>query len=84
MSPTTVCSRNAPSPPPTTTKPVAMPMRTESGSCRARLEPCNSGNDVEPCAHGSLGIVLVRAGIAEIGQYPVAPEIGKEAVKGYT
>ena len=51
---------------------------------RVRLEPCNSGSDIEPCAHGSLGIVLVRAGIAEIGQYPVAPEIGKEAVKGYT
>ena len=49
---------------------------------RARLEPCNSSSDIEPRAHGSLGIVLVRAGIAEIDQYPVAPEIGKEAVKG--
>jgi hypothetical protein len=34
---------------------------------RTRLEPCNSGNDIEPCAHGSLGIVFVGAGIAEIG-----------------
>ena len=49
---------------------------------RGRLEPRNGGNDIEPRAHGSLGIVLVRAGIAEIGQYPVAPEIGKEAVRG--
>ena len=32
--------------------------------------------------HGSLGIVFVRAGIAEIGQYPVAAEIGEEAVIG--
>ncbi|MGA7386985.1 MAG: hypothetical protein WBW99_03525 [Pseudolabrys sp.] len=48
----------------------------------ARLEPCNSGSNIEPRAHGSLGIVLVRTRIAEIGQYPVAPEIGKEAVKG--
>src|SRR6185312_16997799 len=49
---------------------------------RARLEPRNSGNDIERRAHGSLGIVLMRAGIAEIGQYPVTPEVGKEAVKG--
>ena len=48
----------------------------------ARLEPRNSGNDIEPGPHGSLGIVFVRAGIAEIGQYPVASEIGEEAVIG--
>ena len=47
-----------------------------------RLKPRNSGNDIKRRAHGSLGIVLVRAGIAEIGQYPVAPEIGKEAIIG--
>jgi hypothetical protein len=49
---------------------------------RVRLELCNSGGDIECRAHGSLGIVFVRAGIAEIGQYAVAPEIGKEAVIG--
>ncbi|HET7382529.1 MAG TPA: hypothetical protein VFJ59_08090 [Pseudolabrys sp.] len=49
---------------------------------RARLEPCNSGGDIEPRAHGSVGIVLVRAGIAEIGQYPIAPEISKETIIG--
>ena len=57
-------------------------MRTESGSSAGVFEPGNGGNDIERRAHGSLGIVLVRTGIAEIGQYPVAPEIGKEAVKG--
>ena len=48
----------------------------------ARLEPRNSGNDIEPRPHGSLGIVFVRDGIAEISQYPVATELGEEAVVG--
>jgi hypothetical protein len=48
----------------------------------ARLESGNSGNDIKPRPHCSLGIVFVRAGIAEIGQYPVAPELGEEAVIG--
>src|SRR5215468_4358371 len=46
----------------------------------ARLELGNGGNDIEPRPHGSLGIVFMREGIAEIGQYSVAPELGKEAV----
>src|SRR5262249_20332442 len=49
-------------------------------SPRARLELGNGGNDFEPRQHGSLGIVFVRAGIAEIGQYSVAPELGEEAI----
>src|SRR5262249_38784573 len=48
----------------------------------ARLESGNSGNDIEPRPHGSLRIVFVRYGIAEIGQYSVAPELGEEAVIG--
>ncbi len=47
-----------------------------------RLQLRNRGNDFEPRPHGSLGIVFVRARIAEIGQYPVAPEIAEEAVIG--
>src|SRR2546429_7336029 len=47
-----------------------------------RLQLRNRGNDFERGSHGSLGIVFVRAGIAEIGQYPVAPEIAEEAVIG--
>src|SRR5262249_11124819 len=47
-----------------------------------RFELGNRGNDIEPRPHGSLGIVFVRAGIAEIGQYSVAPELGEEAVIG--
>jgi hypothetical protein len=48
--------------------------------CGARLKPRNSGNDIESRPHGSLGIVFVRAGVAEIGQYSVAPELGEEAI----
>src|SRR5262249_22376559 len=48
----------------------------------ARLELGNGGNDIEPRPHGSLSIVFVREGIAEIGQYPVAPELSEEAVIG--
>src|SRR5262249_20228708 len=43
----------------------------------ARLEPRNGGDDIEPRPHGSLGIVFVRDWIAEISQYPVAPELRK-------
>ncbi|MFZ0029231.1 MAG: hypothetical protein WBQ54_12085 [Pseudolabrys sp.] len=49
--------------------------------CR-RLQSCNSGSDIERCTHGSLGIVLVRTGIAEIGQNPVTSKIRNEAVIG--
>src|SRR4029450_2827057 len=44
----------------------------------ARLESGNRGNDIEPCPHGSLGIVFVRDWITGISQYPVAPELGAE------
>ena len=48
----------------------------------ARLKSANSGNDIEPRPHGSLRIVFVRGGIAKIGQYPIAPKLGEEAVIG--
>src|SRR5262249_7294094 len=48
----------------------------------ARLESAYSSNDIEPRLHGSLGIVFVRDWITEISQYPVAPELGQEAVIG--
>src|SRR5262249_29644869 len=48
----------------------------------ARLESAYSSNDIEPRPHGSLGIVFVRDWITEISQYPVAPELGQEAVIG--
>ena len=38
----------------------------------ARLEPRNSGNDIEPRPHGSFRIIFVRDWITEISQYPVA------------
>ncbi len=50
--------------------------------CGARLQPRNRGNDIQSRPHGSLGIVFVRARIAEIGQYPVASKIPDEAVIG--
>ena len=49
---------------------------------RSRLHPRDGSNDVERRAHGTLGIVLVRTRITEIGQYPVAPEIREEAIIG--
>ena len=48
----------------------------------ARLESRNSGDDIERRPHGSLGIIFVRDWITEIGQYPVAAELGEEAVIG--
>src|SRR5262249_42792501 len=45
-------------------------------------ESAYSSNDIEPRPHGSLGIVFVRDWITEISQYPVAPELGQEAVIG--
>ena len=47
-----------------------------------RLELRNCGNDIESRSYGSLGIVFVREGITEISQYPVASELGEEAVIG--
>ena len=52
------------------------------GFSSTSFEPRNSGDDIKPCSYRSLSIVLVCAGIAEIGQYPVSPEIGKETVVG--
>src|SRR5262249_50620342 len=49
---------------------------------RRGIQPCHSSSDIECRAHGSLGIVFVRTRIAELGQYSVATEIGKEAIKG--
>ncbi|HYP36152.1 MAG TPA: hypothetical protein VEQ62_07410 [Stellaceae bacterium] len=84
MSPTTACSRNAPSR-------LRVADHHHAGRDAnanrerfpgARLESRNRGNDIEPRPDGSLGIVFVREGIAEIGQYSVAPELGEEAVIG--
>src|SRR5262249_21260231 len=47
-----------------------------------RFKPRNGRNNIKPRAHGSLGIILVRAGIAEICQYPVAPKLPDEAIIG--
>src|SRR5262245_18228571 len=48
----------------------------------ARLALGNGSNDIEPRPHGSLAIGLVREGMSEIRRYPVAPELGEEAVIG--
>src|SRR5436305_1494790 len=37
----------------------------------ARLEPHDSRNDIKRRSHGPLGVVLMRARIAEIGEYYV-------------
>src|SRR5262245_56446271 len=46
----------------------------------ACLKPRNRGNDIKSRPHGSPSIVFVRAGVAKIGQYPVAPKIPDGAV----
>src|SRR5262249_10770700 len=49
----------------------------------ACLKPRNSGNNIKSRPHGSLSIVFVRARVAKIGQYPVAPKISDEAIIGH-
>ena len=59
-----------------------MPMRTDERLGGPRLEPRGTLDDVERRAHGSLGIVLVSARMAEIRQNAVAAKIAEEAVVG--
>ncbi len=54
-----------------------MPMRTCSAS-RRRREPGDGSDNVEAGPHDAFDFVLVRARIAEIGQQPVAHELGNE------
>ena len=60
--------------------PVAMPMRTLSGLLRARVELRDGGGDVETSPDRPLGVLLVGAREAEIGQHAIAHEFGDEAV----
>jgi hypothetical protein len=82
VSPTTARSRNAPSPGADHYQAGRDANADRERFRGARLEPRDSGNDIEPRPHGSFGIVFVRARIAEIGQYSVAPELSEEAVIG--
>ena len=50
--------------------------------CSASFEPRNSGDDIKRGPYRSLSIVLVCAGIAEIGQDPVSAKVGEETVVG--
>ena len=45
-----------------------------------RAERPHCGDDVEARAHGAFRVILVRAGIAEIGEYAVAHEPGDHAI----
>ena len=47
---------------------------------RRRLQAADGGDDLQAGPHGALGFVLVGARIAEIGEQPVAHELGDEAV----
>ena len=78
VSPTTASSRAAPSPTrsPTTTRPVAIPTRAASGSPAGGGEPADRLDDRQAGPHGALGLVLVRAGPAEVGQHAVAHQLG--------
>ena len=82
VSPTTACSCAEPSPTrsPTTTSPVAMPMRTASRSVPRVSRLAHRRFYLQPGPHRPLGVVLMRPRIAEIGQHPVAHEFGDKAV----
>jgi hypothetical protein len=56
-----------------------MPMRTAS-RCSSGLQARHRRCYFQPGAHRPLGVVLMRAGIAEIGQHPVTHEFGDKAV----
>ena len=73
--------RDAPTPirSPTTTSPVAMPIRTRKVTRPERRR--NRRDHREPGAHRSLGIVLMGLRIAEIDQHPVAHVFRDKAVK---
>ena len=40
------------------------------------LELVERIDELQTCSHGALGRVLVRLGIAEVGEHPVAQELG--------
>ena len=64
---------------PTTTSPVAIAIRTSTRSARVSSGPIAAMMS-RPGSHGALRVILVRAGIAEIGEYAVADKPGDAAV----
>ena len=48
------------------------------GPLRARLEPADHANDVQPRSDGPLSIILVSSGIAEVRQHAVAHVFGNK------
>src|SRR6202035_2626700 len=49
--------------------------------CSVRFEAAYSSDQLQPCAHGSLCVVLVRLGIAEVNQNPIAHVLGYKAAE---
>ena len=65
---------------PTTTMPVAIPMRTASRWPLARRQPADGLDNAPSRTDRAFGRVLVGVGIAEIGKDAVAQELGEIAV----
>jgi hypothetical protein len=63
---------------PTTTRPVAIPIRLQRRT-GIRSELRNSLDKIEPGLNGTLGVVLVRLRITEIGENAIAHVLGDEA-----
>ena len=76
VSPTTVSSCAAPVPifSPTTTRPVAIPTRTCKASSCPGGQLSNRRDQTQPRPHSAFCVVLVRLGIAEVGEHAVGQD----------
>ena len=45
------------------------------------LQATYRSNQLQPCPHGSLGVILVRLGVAEVDQHPVAHVLRDETAE---
>ena len=83
VSPVTASSFAAPSPSrsPTTTRPVAIPMRAASGAPAPADIAADGRSDREAGSNGSLGRVFARLRPAEIGQHAITQELRDVALQ---
>jgi hypothetical protein len=42
------------------------------------LQSTDGGHQLQPCGHGPLSVILVRMGVAEVDQHPVAHKLRDE------
>ena len=56
-----------------------MPTRVCRGC--VRFEAAYRRDQLQPCAHRPFGVILVRMGVAEVDQHPVAHELRDETAE---